>query len=81
MVHGQSAHRLPSRSILEPTPAWVAEAPFNDPREIEGSIRDGAYIGRQAMIFQQQLELATELGLNMVIHERDAWEDTLDIIK
>ena len=78
---GLDYHRLPSRSILEPTPAWLAETPFNDPREIEGSIRDGAYVGRQALIFQQQLELAAELGLNVVIHERDAWEDTLELIK
>ena len=30
----------------------------------------------QAAVFTQQLELAVELGLNVVIHERDSWDDT-----
>jgi TatD DNase family protein len=48
--------------------------------EIEAQIRDGAYKSKQASLFQQQLDLAVELGLNVVIHQRDAWEDTLKII-
>ena len=35
---------------------------------------------RQALLFHQQLELAVELGLNAVIHQRDSWEDTLHIL-
>jgi TatD DNase family protein len=35
---------------------------------------------RQALLFRQQLELAVELGLNAVIHQRDSWEDTLHIL-
>src|SRR5581483_8303269 len=31
----------------------------------------------QARLFLQQLEIAADLGLNVVIHQRDAWEDTL----
>lgn len=77
---GLDYHRLPSKRMLEPTPAWLAETPFNDPREIEGSIRDGAYKARQAEVFQAQLDLAVELGLNVVIHERDAWDDTFAMI-
>jgi TatD DNase family protein len=49
--------------------------------EIEANIRDGAYKSRQASLFQQQLELAMELGLNVVIHQRDAWDDTLAILQ
>jgi TatD DNase family protein len=49
--------------------------------EIEASIHDGAYKSRQADLFQQQLDLAAELGLNVVIHQRDAWEDTLELMK
>ena len=35
---------------------------------------------RQAESFRQQLDLAADLGLNVVIHQRDAWEDTLAIL-
>ncbi len=43
--------------------------------------RDGAYKSKQAILFQQQLDLAVELGLNVVIHQRDAWDDTLEIMR
>ena len=34
----------------------------------------------QAELFRAQLELATELGFNAVIHQRDSWNDTLKIL-
>jgi TatD DNase family protein len=49
--------------------------------QIEAGIHDGAYKSKQASLFQQQLDLAAELGLNVVIHQRDAWDDTLEIMK
>jgi TatD DNase family protein len=36
---------------------------------------------RQADLFRAQLELAVELGLNAVIHQRDSWDDTLRILE
>ncbi len=45
-----------------------------DPQEAEANKQ------RQAILFRQQLELATELGLNAVIHQRDSWDDTLQIM-
>ena len=39
--------------------------------------QDDIYKRKQAQIFQQQLEVAAELGLNCVIHQRSALEDTL----
>lgn len=42
---------------------------------------DVRYKQRQADIFQQQLELAAELGLNCVIHQRDSFVDTLKLLK
>jgi TatD DNase family protein len=36
---------------------------------------------RQHRLFRQQLELAADLKLNVVIHQRDAWEDTLRILR
>jgi TatD DNase family protein len=38
---------------------------------------DGPYKAKQASLFKQHLEVAAESGLNCVIHQRDALEDTL----
>jgi len=38
---------------------------------------DEAYQRKQAQVFRQQLEVAAEAGLNCVIHQRTALEDTL----
>jgi len=42
---------------------------------------DDHYKQRQADIFQQQLEVAAEFGLNCIIHQRNAFDDTLAQIK
>ena len=42
---------------------------------------DEIYKRRQADIFTQQLEVAAELNLNCVIHERAAFEDTLAMLE
>lgn len=78
---GLDYHHLPSAKILNPVPGWLAEMPLNDPQEITANIHDGAYKSTQAVLFEQQLDLAAELGLNVVIHQREAWDDTLDILK
>ena len=49
--------------------------------QVEAEIHDGAYKSKQASLFEQQLDLAAELGLNVVIHQRDAWNDTLEMMK
>ena len=49
--------------------------------QIEAVIHDGAYKSKQAALFEEQLDLAVELRLNVVIHQRDAWEDTLEIMR
>lgn len=36
---------------------------------------------RQAVFFEQQLQLAHELKLNVVVHQRDSWDDTLAILR
>lgn len=43
--------------------------------------RDGADRDEQKRVFTEQLELANELGLPVIIHCRDAHGDTLDILK
>ena len=42
---------------------------------------DAAYKAKQARFFQQQLEVAAELGLNCVIHQRSALDDTLAMMQ
>jgi TatD DNase family protein len=42
---------------------------------------DEPYKTRQKELFQQHLEVAAELGLNCVIHQRESFEDTLAILE
>jgi TatD DNase family protein len=42
-----------------------------------GGVDDVAYKRKQAEIFNQQLEITAEFGLNCIIHQRAALEDTL----
>lgn len=83
---GLDYHRLPG--------AEMRSAPFNNdvlraiglvstelPGESQADFLDAQYKARQAEIFEQQLDLAAELGLNVVVHEREAWEDTLELLR
>jgi TatD DNase family protein len=79
---GLDYHRLPSEEVAKEKQVQVMSALRTETdEEIEAQIRDGAYKSKQASLFQQQLDLAVELGLNAVIHQRDAWEDTLKIMR
>ncbi|HEX8077196.1 MAG TPA: TatD family hydrolase [Chthoniobacterales bacterium] len=81
---GLDYHSLPSLEwAKEKKPAHVFARPFQTSTEdqLEAEIHDGAYKSKQASLFEQQLDLAVELGLNVVIHQRDAWQDTLDILR
>jgi len=80
---GLDYHHLPSVSAAKENKVQVFARALQGEteEEIEASIQDGAYKSRQASLFQQQLDLAVELGLNVVIHQRDAWDDTLEIMK
>src|SRR5437762_9949219 len=79
---GLDYHRLPSETVAKEEQVQVMSALRTETdEEIEAQIRDGAYKSKQTSLFQQQLDLAVELGLNVVIHQRDAWEDILKIIR
>ena len=79
---GLEYHRLRSEDVAkEPQVQVMTALRTETDEEIEAQIRDGAYKSKQASLFQQQLDLATELGLNVVIHQRDAWQDTVRIMQ
>jgi TatD DNase family protein len=79
---GMDYHHLPSRelagrkeeSVFTALQAGTAEA-------MQADIADGAMKAAQAEAFRAQLDLAVELGRNVVIHQRAAWDDTLDILR
>jgi TatD DNase family protein len=80
---GLDYHSLPSKEAAKDKKVQVfANALQGETEEqIDASIADGACKSKQAMLFEQQLDLAVELGLNVVIHQRDAWDDTLEIMQ
>jgi TatD DNase family protein len=76
---GLDYHHLPSGE-LESSPA-IAALQADVAQDAEAAVLDGAYKSAQAEAFRVQLDLAIALGLNVVIHQRDAWDDTLEIFK
>jgi TatD DNase family protein len=48
---------------------------------IETELRIDSLKAAQAAAFEQQLELAAQLEKPVVIHQRDSWNETLDILK
>src|SRR5213083_2399619 len=79
---GLDYHQLPSEKVAKEKQVQVMSALRTETdEEIEAQIRDGAFKSKQASLFQQQLDLAVELGLNVVIHQRDAWQDTLEVLR
>jgi TatD DNase family protein len=79
---GLDYRHLPSEKVAKEKQVQVMAALRSETdEEIEAQIRDGAYKSKQASLFQQQLDLAVELGLNVVIHQRDAWQDTLEVLR
>jgi TatD DNase family protein len=79
---GLDYHRLPSIEAAKQKNVQVLSRALQADIEdvVEAQIHDGAYKSKQAELFQQQLDLAVELGLNVVIHQRDAWDDTLEVL-
>jgi TatD DNase family protein len=81
---GLDYHSLPSLELAKErkdTQLLVKALQTSTEQQLEAEIHDGAYKSKQASLFEQQLDLAVELGLNVVIHQRDAWQDTLDIMR
>jgi len=80
---GLDFYRMPGSRLLaqDKFEGKYTEALGSSPVEIEGAIQDGAYKDAQSALFQEQLDLAAELGLNVVVHQRSAWDETLEILR
>ena len=74
---GLDYYRLPSRLAAHDKAPEVTALGNESSSEVRQSIEDGAIKAAQASVFQQQLDLAVELGLNVIIHERSSWDDTV----
>jgi TatD DNase family protein len=76
---GLDYHYLPSRKEKEDIVRSALGAASLGSVELE--IQDEALKAAQAAAFEQQLELAEEMGKAVIIHQRDAWDDTLAILR
>jgi TatD DNase family protein len=86
--HPSEAEKAPAdlrpalRSLAKhPKVVAIGETGLDYHRLPDGEDAIARYKQRQAEIFQQQLEIAVEFGLNCIIHQRDAFDDTLAQLK
>jgi TatD DNase family protein len=78
---GIDYHHLPEE-LQEPKIAAIDSALLaQSSGDQERLIAKGAWKAAQADAFRMQLDLAVELGLNVVIHQRSSWVDTLDVLR
>ena len=76
---GLDYHRLPSKQEdAEVSQATFGAATFGT---MEVEIHDEAEKAAQSSAFEQHLELAAAAGKSVVIHQRDAWEDTIEVLR
>jgi TatD DNase family protein len=76
---GLDYHHLPSSLRKQE----ISETTFGaaSTETIESDLHDDAEIASQSVAFEQHLELAASKSKNVVIHQRDAWEDTIKILR
>jgi TatD DNase family protein len=81
---GLDYHRLPSGTPVS-DPARKGDATKHAGSETGAPVATAAddtrYKQKQADLFHQQLEVAIESGLNCIIHQRNAFDDTLAQLK
>ena len=78
---GMDYHHLPSRELAKRNKGVFGALQAETAESTQAEIADGAMKSAQVEAFRAQLDLAVELGRNVVIHQRDAWEDTIDLLR
>jgi TatD DNase family protein len=78
---GMDYHHLPSRDQAKRDKGVFGALQAGTAEAMAAEIADGAMKTAQAEAFKAQLDLAADLGLNVVVHQRDAWDDTLEILR
>ena len=80
---GMDYHHLPSRELArrDKSEAVFGALLAGTAETAEAEIADGAMKSAQEEAFKAQLDLAVELGRNVVIHQRESWQDTLEILR
>jgi TatD DNase family protein len=76
---GLDYYHLPSRAEKEDVIQTTYRA--LSAGSVELLLRDQSEKATQAVVFQEQLELAESLDLPVVVHQRDSFEDTFSIIR
>lgn len=87
-VHPTTADEAPAdlvdvlrELVTQPGVAAIGETGLDYHRLPESAELQRAMKETQARVFRAQLDVAADAGLNVVIHQRDAWEDTLAILR
>lgn len=78
---GMDYHHLPSREQAGRDKGVFGALQAGTTETTAAEIADGAMKVAQYEAFKAQLDLAAELALNVVVHQREAWEDTLEILR
>ena len=78
---GIDYHHVPEELQLPKVAAVDSALLAQSSGDQERLIAEGEWKAAQADAFRMQLDLAVELGLNVVIHQRSAWNDTLKILR
>ncbi len=78
---GMDYHHLPSREQAKRDKGVFGALQAGTAEAMAAEIADGAMKTAQAEAFKAQLDLAAELGLNVVVHQREAWDDTMEILR
>jgi len=78
---GIDYHHLPEELQVPKVAAVDSALLAQSTGDQERLIAEEAWKADQADAFRMQLDLAVELGLNVVIHQRSSWVDTLDVLR